>query len=70
MNTKNVSTDTAGPNLASIVGVKESLVTIDVNGVAVKKNEVGHILLGKERLKADPMGRRPCLCGEKYTAYT
>ena len=57
MNTKNVSADTAGPSLAPIVGVKESLITIDVSGVAVKKNEVGHILLGKERLKADVTGR-------------
>jgi V/A-type H+-transporting ATPase subunit A len=53
VNIKNVSADTAGPTLASIVSVKESLVTIDVSSVAVKKNEVGHILLGKERLKAE-----------------
>ncbi len=39
--------------LAPIVSVKESLVTIDVGKVSVKKNEVGHILLGDERLKAE-----------------
>ena len=36
-----------------IVGVKESLVTIDVSQVPVRKNEVGYILVGDERLKAE-----------------
>jgi V/A-type H+-transporting ATPase subunit A len=35
------------------VGVQESLVTIDVSQVPVKKNEVGYILVGEERLKAE-----------------
>jgi V/A-type H+-transporting ATPase subunit A len=35
------------------VGVQESLVTIDVSQVPVMKNEVGYILLGEERLKAE-----------------
>jgi V/A-type H+-transporting ATPase subunit A len=38
---------------AKIVGVKESLITIDVRDVHVKKNEVGYILLNGERLKAE-----------------
>ncbi|UCC85442.1 MAG: V-type ATP synthase subunit A [Gemmatimonadota bacterium] len=41
------------PRRAPIVGVKESLVTIDVSGTQVMKNEVGHVLLGNERLKAE-----------------
>jgi V/A-type H+-transporting ATPase subunit A len=35
------------------VGVQESLVTIDVSQVPVKKNEVGYIRVGDERLKAE-----------------
>jgi V/A-type H+-transporting ATPase subunit A len=35
------------------VAVQEGLVTIDVSGTRVMKNEVGHVLLGKERLKSE-----------------
>src|SRR5262245_39453242 len=38
---------------APIVAVKESLVTIDVSDTPVGKNEVGHIVLGDERLMAE-----------------
>ena len=38
---------------APVVGVQESMVTIDVSQVPVMKNEVAHILLGSERLKAE-----------------
>ena len=38
---------------APVVGVQESLVTIDVSEVPVRKNEVGYILVGEERLKAE-----------------
>ena len=38
---------------APIVAVKESLVTIDVSNTRVMKNEVGHVLLGEQRLKAE-----------------
>lgn len=41
------------PRRAPIVGVKESLVTIDVRGTRVMKNEVGFVLLGDRRLKAE-----------------
>ena len=40
-------------NIATVVAVKEGLVTVDVSNAAVMKNEVGHILLGDERLKAE-----------------
>jgi V/A-type H+-transporting ATPase subunit A len=43
----------AATRLAPIIAVRESLVTIDVRGVDVMRNEVGHILLGKERLKCE-----------------
>jgi V/A-type H+-transporting ATPase subunit A len=42
-----------GARTAPIVGVKESLVTIDVSDTRVMKNEVGHVLLGDQRLKAE-----------------
>jgi V/A-type H+-transporting ATPase subunit A len=42
-----------GARTAPIIGVKESLVTIDVSDTRVMKNEVGHILLGDQRLKAE-----------------
>jgi V/A-type H+-transporting ATPase subunit A len=38
---------------APVVGVKESLVSIDVSRTPVMKNEVGYICLGGERLKAE-----------------
>ena len=38
---------------APIVAVKESLVTIDVSNTRVMKNEVGHVLLGEQRLMAE-----------------
>ena len=38
---------------APVIGVQESLVTIDVGQVPVMKNEVGYILVGEERLKAE-----------------
>jgi V/A-type H+-transporting ATPase subunit A len=38
---------------APVVSVKESLITIDVSGTPVSKNEVGHIVLGNERLMAE-----------------
>jgi len=53
--TKNSSPDSAASerNTASVVGVKESLVTIDVSDTPVMKNEVGYVLIGDERLKAE-----------------
>lgn len=55
MTTKNSSPEPAAPerNIAPVVGVKESLVTIDVSNTAVMKNEVGYVLVGNERLKAE-----------------
>lgn len=44
---------TTAARLAPIIAVRESLVTIDVRGVDVMRNEVGHILLGDERLKCE-----------------
>lgn len=44
---------TTATRLAPIIAVRESLVTIDVRGVDVMRNEVGHILLGDERLKCE-----------------
>ena len=38
---------------APVVGVQESLVSINVSQVPIMKNEVGYILVGEERLKAE-----------------
>ena len=38
---------------ARVVAVRESLVTIDTGGMAIKKNEVGYICVGSERLMAE-----------------
>lgn len=43
----------AGQRRVPIVSVKESLVTVDVSGTPVSKNEVGFILNGEERLMAE-----------------
>ncbi|MGD8869922.1 MAG: hypothetical protein PVI01_20050, partial [Gemmatimonadales bacterium] len=58
MTTKTSSLDpgiagSAEPRRAPIVQVKESLITIDVSDIRVTKNEVGYILLGDQRLKAE-----------------
>ncbi len=47
------SSPEAAPPRAPVIGVQESLVTIDVSQTPVMKNEVGYILVGEERLKAE-----------------
>ena len=51
--TNNHSSPDSGLPRAPVVGVQESLVTIDVSQVPIMKNEVAYILLGEERLKAE-----------------
>ena len=59
MNNSNVSTspnsssESVGAETPQVVSVRESLVTIDTRGQAIKKNEVGHICVGEERLMAE-----------------
>ena len=52
-----MSNNSSSPEYASprapVIGVQESLVTIDVSRIPVMKNEVGYILVGDERLKAE-----------------
>jgi V/A-type H+-transporting ATPase subunit A len=38
---------------ATVVSVRESLVTINIEAGPIKKNEVGYIVVGQERLKAE-----------------
>lgn len=52
MNTSRSSPDGALPR-APVVGVQESLITIDISQTPVRKNEVVYVLLGEERLKAE-----------------
>ncbi len=47
------ASSTPAARQAPIVAVKESLIAIDVSGTPVSKNEVGHIVLGHERLMAE-----------------
>ncbi len=58
MTTKTSSPDADGASgdasrRAPIVAVQESLVTISVRDTRVMKNEVGHVLLGEQRLKSE-----------------
>lgn len=48
--TKSPASESPG---ARVLTVRESLVSIDTRGKAIKKNEVGFICVGKERLKAE-----------------
>ncbi len=43
----------SGKGNARVLAVRESLVTIDTGGEAIRKNEVGFILVGEERLMAE-----------------
>ena len=52
MSTSSSSPDKALPR-APVVGVQESLVTIDVSQTPVMKNEVGYVVCGEEHLKAE-----------------
>jgi len=59
MNTNNSSTDRATKpdahtgSIGQIVSVQESLVTIEVKDAPIRKNEVGFICVGQERLMAE-----------------
>jgi V/A-type H+-transporting ATPase subunit A len=46
--------ESKGQKTATVIGVKESLITIEMDeNTPIKKNEVGYICLGNERLKAE-----------------
>ena len=48
------TTDSSTVSTATVVQVRESLVTIQVDEqAAIKKNEVGYVRVGDERLKAE-----------------
>jgi V/A-type H+-transporting ATPase subunit A len=49
-----VTTSNSSPDkLATVVAVKESFVTVDVSQTPVMKNEVGYVVVGEDRLKAE-----------------
>jgi V/A-type H+-transporting ATPase subunit A len=52
MNSSKTSPEATLP-VARVVGVKESLITIDATQIGLKKNEVGYIRVGDERLKSE-----------------
>ncbi len=41
------------PRIAKVASVLDSMITIDTQGLPIKKNEVGHICLGKQRIMAE-----------------
>ncbi len=43
----------SGPGDVRVLSVRESFVTIDTGGAAIRKNEVGFILVGEERLMGE-----------------
>ncbi len=49
----NKTSPEAAPTIARVVGVKDSLITVDAGDLGLKKNEVGFIRLGDERLKSE-----------------
>lgn len=44
---------TEKPRIAKVASVLDSMITIDTQGLAIKKNEVGHICLGQQRIMAE-----------------
>lgn len=50
MNTKN---NLEKPRIAKVSSVLDSLITIETEGLPIKKNEVGHICLGPQRIMAE-----------------
>jgi V/A-type H+-transporting ATPase subunit A len=52
MNQQNFSQKNSA-RIAHVIAVRESLVTVDTGGQAIKKNEMGHICVGKERMMAE-----------------
>jgi V/A-type H+-transporting ATPase subunit A len=46
-------TRAAAPHCVPVVAVQESLVTVDIGGTPVVKNEVGYLRVGDERLKGE-----------------
>ncbi|MDJ0888385.1 MAG: V-type ATP synthase subunit A [Desulfobacterales bacterium] len=53
MNKQPDSSQPDAERIARVVAVRESLVTIETDGMAIKKNEVGYIGVGEERLMAE-----------------
>lgn len=43
----------ANPRIAKVASVLDSMITIETHGLAIKKNEVGHICLGEQRIMAE-----------------
>ena len=71
MTTSNSSPEVRGnaSNIATVVGVKESLVTVDVRDTPVMKNEVGHVIVGQDlterkKLETDLRERARCDGGQ------
>lgn len=51
MNTK--SNTPEKPRIATVASVLDSMITIETQGLPIKKNEVGHICLGQQRIMAE-----------------
>lgn len=47
------SNQTEKPRIAKVASVLDSMITIDTQGLPIRKNEVGHICLGQQRIMAE-----------------
>src|SRR5262245_54045090 len=50
---KSESTSEEKSRIAKVAAVRESLINIEAQGHSIRKNEVGYICLGQERLMAE-----------------
>lgn len=48
------------PRIAKVASVLDSMVTIETGGLPIRKNEVGHICLGEQRIMAEVLRIRGC----------
>lgn len=48
-----MNTNNEKPRIAKVASVLDSMITIDTQGLPIKKNEVGHICLGEQRIMAE-----------------
>lgn len=48
-----MNTNSEKPRIAKVASVLDSMITIETQGLPIRKNEVGHICLGKQRIMAE-----------------
>lgn len=48
-----MNTNSEKPRIAKVASVLDSMITIETQGLSIRKNEVGHICLGEQRMMAE-----------------